>query len=270
MRQLPILAAFGHSLRSTFDNIGFAFHISWPWMLLLLPISIVGNIYIFLNAPAVQPRSFAEFPFEIIVVTVLMAVCAMIAFASIAVAWHRYILLDQVPVGMQRLRLDGTVWRYVGNTILITLFSGLIGIPFGLAIGVVSMLVGYASPALAGVIAVILFLALAFYLVSFSIRLGIKLPAIALERRDFSLKDARDVSRTNRWRIGCLMVLVFLCLVLVSLVFAAFSYAFGQAQSSTAVATLVIVQMAVNWAATIWNVTLLTSLYGFFVEQREF
>jgi len=40
------------------------------------------------------------------------------------VNWHRYILLDEVPHGMERLRLDATVWRYVGNILLIALILG--------------------------------------------------------------------------------------------------------------------------------------------------
>ena len=40
MRKLPAFAAFGHASRSTTDNIGFAFHISWPWVLMLLPFRV--------------------------------------------------------------------------------------------------------------------------------------------------------------------------------------------------------------------------------------
>jgi hypothetical protein len=29
-------------------------------------------------------------------------------------------------------------------------------------------------------------------------------------------------------------------------------------------------QLVINWIATIFGVTMLTSLYGFFVEKREF
>jgi hypothetical protein len=45
MRKLPVFAALGHAFKSTTDNIGFAFHISWPWMLLLLPLNVAVNLY---------------------------------------------------------------------------------------------------------------------------------------------------------------------------------------------------------------------------------
>jgi ABC-type xylose transport system permease subunit len=104
MKTLPVIAAFSHAIRSTNNNLSFAFRATWPWMLALLPVNIVGNLYIlansFGNPGEVNPK--------VLIPTFIMAIAGMVAFASIAVSWHRYILRDEIPRGMQRLRLDGT------------------------------------------------------------------------------------------------------------------------------------------------------------------
>ena len=50
MRKLPVFKALGHAIRSTTENMGFAFHISWPWMLLLLPFNAAVNLYLVFTA----------------------------------------------------------------------------------------------------------------------------------------------------------------------------------------------------------------------------
>ena len=57
MRKLPVIAALGNAFRSTTDNIGFAFHISWPWMLLLLPLNVAVNLYLVINGLE-DPKNF--------------------------------------------------------------------------------------------------------------------------------------------------------------------------------------------------------------------
>src|SRR5439155_22363973 len=99
------------------SNSGLAFHVRWRWMLVLLPINVAGEFYNFAHASA-DPEKIDP---GVAVASFVMLVAAGIAFASIAVSWHRYILLTEVPEGLARLRLDETVWRYVGNFILIFL-----------------------------------------------------------------------------------------------------------------------------------------------------
>lgn len=39
---------------------------------------------------------------------------SMLAFSSLSVSWHRLLLLDDEAEGVDRLRIDGIVWRYLG------------------------------------------------------------------------------------------------------------------------------------------------------------
>jgi hypothetical protein len=271
MRQLPVLAAFGHTVRSTLNNLKFAFHISWPWMLVLLPFNVAGNIYTTLNyTPSPAPtEAFAMPPADVLAVIIGIGALAFVSFGSIAVSWHRYILRDEVPVGLARFRLDKVVWRYVGNAIAITIVAtvvgGLVMLPFALAASLPLM-----TGTVGLVLAVPIFAAGAVCAIAVSMRLGIKLPAVAMDDHSVTLATAWNLTRDNHWRCGALLALVVLCLLGVGLVFAVLTSAFSGSVTSVAIVTLVIVQMAVNWVSTIWNVTVLTSLYGFFVEQREF
>ena len=265
MRKLPVFAALGHAFKSTTNNIGFAFHISWPWMLLLLPINIVGNIYLTLDAVQ-DPKDFNPFIFSLVL---LMIIPSIIAYSSIAVNWHRYILLDEMAEGWKRLRIDGLMWRYIGSAIGIFLLVFCIMLVFMIPLGLV-MFLGASMGNGALIIVVPAYLALVFFALVSSYRYSVKLPSIAIGRTDFTLRDAWKATIGNFWQILGLLLLFFLCLLLVSLLMLGISYVLGLNGGLPGLSISLAVQVAVNWVATILGVTLLTSLYGFFVEGREF
>jgi hypothetical protein len=123
--------------------------------------------------------------------------------------------------------------------------------------------VGYFLAAI-GIAALVLVGISAFY------RLGIKLPAVALYRRDFQLMDAWRASEGNGWRVLGLALLYFLTAIAAGLAFWIVGAIVGIVGGIPALALLVAMQMVVSWVLTILGVTLLTSLYGFFVEGRSF
>ncbi len=269
MRLLPVTAALSHSIDSTFRNIKFAFHASWPWMLVLLPINIAGNIYLVnLGLGEFNPTKPADPRF--LVVTMLMALASMVAFASIAVNWHRYILVNEVPHGAERLRQDAMVARYLGNTLMIAFLSMAIGMGATLPAGILFYIINSASTGLAIALVAVAAIVGFLLMIGLSVRWSMKLVAVALERRDLGIADAWRASTGNHWRIVGLYILVFLVLILVGTVFGGVAYVLGRSESIAALSTLITVQMAVNWVSTIWNITLLTSLYGFFIEGRDF
>jgi hypothetical protein len=272
MRTLPVIKAINHAIKSTTDNIAFAFHISWPWIVMLMPLNIATNLYVVFNN--LQPERggqpdmaalgkffMASFP---------LAIASIIAYASIAVNWHRYILLDEVPTGWQRLRVDGLMWRYIGNFILIFLI--VMAAAFGAAIGF--GLAGFMLRAIAGetVMAVILVpaaVALYVYAIMATYRLSVKLPAVALGRTEFSMTDVWKATEGNNWRLLGLLGLFLACMMLVGLATLLATLVF-QSLGTVGLSVSIAIQVLVNWVATILGVTLLTSLYGFFVEGREF
>ncbi|MBL8791523.1 MAG: hypothetical protein JNM45_13590, partial [Rhizobiales bacterium] len=176
MRTLPVTAAFGHVVRSTINNAGFAWKVSWPWMVVIIPINILAQLYGFTIEPG---KTGATGPS--LALGILIGLLTLFAFGSIAVSWHRYILLDEVPHGMARLRADNTVWRYFGNTLLIFLILMAGFLPVGLIAGVLMAALGNAG----AIISLPIYLAAIIFGVAAFYRLSVKLPAVALERSDF-------------------------------------------------------------------------------------
>ena len=71
------------------------------------------------------------------------------------------------------------------------------------------------------------------------------------------------------WRLLGLLILFILCMLAVGLAMLAVTFIFSKF-GTIGLSVLVAIQVMVNWLATILGVTILTSLYGFFVEGREF
>src|SRR6476646_3834517 len=92
-----------------------AFHMAWPWYAIVVPVSLA--FYLLLAAmTGGKPESSPALDF---LVTFIVGATAMLAAASIAVNWHRFILRDEVLRGTEVLRLDEVVWRYFGNMLII-------------------------------------------------------------------------------------------------------------------------------------------------------
>ncbi len=262
MRILPVGAAFNHAIQSTLKNIGFAFHVSWPWMLVLLPLKLLIDVHWGFGSVLIpKPNNFTYnvplTPFTIF---------SLVAFASIAVSWHRFILFDEVPQGLKRFRLDKTVWSYAGNTIAI------------FVIFILSYLVFLLASALAVLVlrsfSLILIIpggiALAIAAVYFMYRLSLKLPAIAVGRENTSFKEMIEITEGNFWPLTGFGFLYFLCAIALAAGFYGLTYVIALSGNAVLLSVFIAVQLLFNWLATIFAVTMLTSLYGFFVEQRDF
>lgn len=100
-------------------------------------------------------------------------------------------------------------------------------------------------------------------------RLMVKLPAIALERTDFTFRDAWAATRDNYWRILGLVISYMLVALTINLVVStSFSLIFYGGAIGVVLAA--IVSAFLNWVGIIFGISLLTTLYGFFVENRDF
>jgi hypothetical protein len=270
LRTLPIGPIISHMLSSTMNNLGFALRAQWPWMAIMAAIfAFIGVTANFpVDATPAQnevffrehPGQLAWFMFELVIGILV----AMLAFSSIAVAWHRYVLLDEVPQGMAKLRLDATVWRYFGNLILIGLLLIVAALPLTILVGLL-----IAANPLLGIIGALVYSALVMLPIIY--RLSIKLPAIALERKDFRMADAWTVSAGNWWQIVGVGLGVTALSWIVGLVMFAVSKLFSLVLGDSIGFWFdLALQVGVNWVLTIMGITLLTSMYGYFVEKRDF
>lgn len=270
LRFLPIGPTISHMLSSTLNNLGFALRAQWPWMLVVAAVfTVIGTTTgIPLTATPEENEAFFRANPEQILLFILavfgFVLISMLAFSSIAVAWHRYVLLDEVPQGLAKLRIDGTVWRYFGNIILIGLLLIVAMLPLLLLVVPLFAL----HPAI-GIIGALAYVVLVIMPIIY--RLSIKLPAIAMERRDFRLGDAWAVSAGNWWQIVGVGVGVTLLSWIIGLLMALVSKLLNVTLGDTVGFWIdIALQTCVNWVVTIMGITLLTSLYGYFVEKRDF
>jgi hypothetical protein len=269
MRTLPVGAAFSHSINSTINNLKFAFHVSWPWLIVLFPVSVISNVYFQMN-----PVERGQMPNPVVgLATFVVIALQIIGFASIAVNWHRFILKDEVPNSFAaRLRMDHVVWRYIGNTILLVLRGyGLILLAV-LPISFFVFLLGSSKTiaAIGIVIGGLLLLVACIWLIGAMVRWSIKLVGIAVEKPDFRMRDAWAVTENNHWQIFWLYVSFLLVALAIGFLMLGLTLSAVSIGSVAALVVVMAVQTAINWVMTVWGVTLLTSLYGFFVEGREF
>lgn len=273
MTEFRALPAIGHVLRSTFGNLGFAFRMSWPWMVFILLLQVL----VILLFPGLQKRlmsgTFTEADITIQLVTVYLVTsfASFFALSSVAVNWHRYILLDEEPEGWDRLRLDAPVMRYVGNIMLGQLIAAGVFLVGGLALIAAAVILAMILPevaarALTGVAMVGLWL----WVIIFAQRLFIKLPAAAIEREGYGFRDALADSKGHDVRLLGFVLLLLFFIVLVALAAAIPAYLvlalLGQGFAGELAGA--VFQFTVNWVAVIMSVTSLTTLYGIFGEGR--
>src|SRR5262245_17434935 len=127
MRPLPVLAALTHAFNSVWHNSTVAIRISWLWYAILAVVLAAGGQ--FLSAqPAIDPQS-PSLDAHGLALELVIVLIVLLANSSIAVRWHRYILLDEISGSFQVLRFDGKVWRYFGNTLLIMLVLAICTLP---------------------------------------------------------------------------------------------------------------------------------------------
>jgi hypothetical protein len=186
--------------------------------------------------------------------------------SSIAVNWHRYILLDEVPTGLDRLRMDAVVWRYFGNAILVGLAAAAAVMPLAVAMSILLAVVGMNVVVGSFVIAAIILVAV----MSFLYRWSLKLPAIALGRTDYGIGKAWQDTKGNHFRLAVVGISFLVIMAGAGLVIQMIGNGLENGLGAAGFLASLALQLLVNWIASILAVTILTSLYGFFVEAREF
>jgi hypothetical protein len=267
MRKLPVFAAFKHVWATVFNNAGAAFRLSWPWLLVMaatmaLFLAGIASLHAGLGSAKAGGEDFFLL---LIVVTVFV-----VAFASIAVNWHRFVLLDEMPKGMGVLRIDSQVWRYIGNLFLIGL---IVGLPF-LIVGSVLMyllnaMLGHSFFGMRMIFGGLVFFAVLLAVNVIVNRLAIKLPAIALGRRDYGLEKAWNDSTGNFLPIAGYLVLLYLSVFIPQKLLEWVSTNMAGSLGLLGAIQVVIVSVLVQWFALIVGISGLTTLYGFFAEKRN-
>ena len=97
-----------------------------------------------------------------------------------------------------------------------------------------------------------------------------KLPAVALGRTDFGFREAWNVSEGNFWPLAAVFALnaaaVLVSALVLLTIIAAFERIAPLGGAILGIALMAIFQLFY----TVFNASIFTSLYGFFVERRDF
>jgi hypothetical protein len=274
MRQLPVLAAVRHVWTTVFSNAGAAFRLSWPWLLIL---GAAGAVLAY-NIPAVPgPEISRQAAGALAWLIPLIAILNLVAMSSIAVNWHRYVLLDQMPKGLEILRIDGLVGRYIGNVFLMSLT---VLIPFVIVFFVsmpvlraccLPFPVGTASFSWPRATIGVAFIVLLFIIGNAVVyRLGVKLPAVALGSRDYKFVNALLGTRGNFLRITAFTFLLILSIAIPQQLIFWLAGPLVNALGMIGSIQIFIANIVFQWLALIVGISALTSLYGYFAEKRDF
>ena len=193
-RSLAPMAVIEFAIAAVFRHFFFGLGLVLSWLVLLSPLlALVWFLAFRTGLPdwkALPPASMAGL--------VLLGAGALIASFSIAVNWHRRVLLGETPRRLRWVRLDGVMWRYVLGFLLILVVLALYaGAAFGittLAAPALEPQLGPAAKPVGIAIAVLIGLSALFTFY----RLASWLAGIAVEDPDYDLRTAWRATQKNR------------------------------------------------------------------------
>jgi hypothetical protein len=246
-----------HALAMVFGNFGQAMRLSiGPFLI------AAGLIYALAEALEIGAVSLMFLAMDptnsdpLILVFLLVALLiAVFVTAWVAVAWHRFILLEEYVQLMPQLR-DRPIGGYVLTSLGIGVWIVLVSFGAGLVLGIFMALTGTGDSIVIGFVGGALIGALSSYV---WFRLALVLPGLAIGKR-MKLSEAFAATRPLD---GTIWQVVF---ILVFINFLAQTAAGAIAPGSVAVQ--LILNGVVTWFSFMIGLSVLTTLYGHLMEGR--
>ncbi len=239
---------FIHSVRLVFSNLGAAFQIS------LVPYAISGLAFLFLGAQAISimesasPEELAAADGGLWLNLIIYGIVAILMSLWIAVAWHRYVLLEEYPTGWIPSFHSSEIGGYFIKGLLLGFIIFGAALLFSISVGLILLpILGPFFP--------FLVIALATYLFY---RFCPVLPAVAVGH-PMTFGTAWEATKGNGGAIAMLVLLV----VLLSMLLEVPNMIGG---SDTVIG--IIYSLVVSWIMTLVGSSVLTTFYGHFVEGR--
>lgn len=184
---LPVWPLVIEAHRLFLVNLAALVRTAFTWICLFL--AIVAPLYWFLW-PA-EVASWNRPNAESLFLVFLTLAISTLAGSSLAIAWHRFILLGERLPGPGYVRLDGIVKTYFAVALIYTLW-------FTLPLLVLGRDTAYRGPSDFDTAIAITTLILAVWMIT---RLLMLLPAISLDRTDATMETAWLWSQGSFWRL---------------------------------------------------------------------
>lgn len=247
---------FKHSVSMVFNNFGTAIRLASPLiavMVLMLVVfgpEIITGDYDF--DPYTSMPSEAGVTFAIVVSTLLQ----IIASLWVAVAWHRFILLEEGANGFLPSFNGSRILAYFGWGLLLFIIMAVVGGVVGAAGGLIMVM----GSAVTGILGVAIIVAAVVLSIVLSARLYIILPAAAVGS-DMTLKGAWDATRGYTGTVVLAYVFFILIAIVIGGVIGFLSVFLGIIGA--------VIMIAIEVVFTLIGFSFLTTLYGIIVENRE-
>ena len=253
MRKLSPFKAVSHAFTSVFTYRAEALRIGMFWIPVLFAL---GLLRLAIGEPDPEAMHLDASAFVQLAATVV----SFIAFSSMAVSWHRYILRDERAAPW---RLDKLALRYAGNSMLIVVMAGVPLLGVALAASMMPM-------RQAPLFSIFVFLPAGLAAGTAITALSIKLPAVALGRNDFGFRDAWGVAKGHLWPILGVFLLNAAAVLGAMFVILLLASSLTSLDPIAGRIALLVIDPWDTLFISLFNASIFTSLYGFFVERRDF
>lgn len=247
-----------HAIGMVLSNLGAALRISAVLMAIQFVLAVVlGVQFIYLGEDRSAMMMAGTYPYAgAALVMIIQAVSAL----WIAVAWHRFILREEQPGAVMPTFNGAAMLSYLWGGIIFVLILLVVAIPFGILAGLIAAPMVAAGAATGVMIGGLLLFVIVWIPVAYvSYRISPILPSAALQAR-IPLKEAWYATGTSGVAFVVLAVVSVLAVWVIGLPgallgnfssFLAFVWAF-----------------AVQWAVLLVGASVLTTIYGHYVENR--
>lgn len=249
---------FLHAVRMVLGNLSVAIRISAVLMVVqLLAVLLLGAGSLFSGEDTTARIEQGTYPLG---GAFLGLVVMIVTGLWVAVSWHRFILREEVPAGPLPAFNAGAIGSYFLAGIILGIILVLISVPVAFLAGIILapfLIAGGGEPGiLAGfVLFVVVYLPVAYV----AYRLSPVLPSAALQAR-MPLKEAWYATGTSGADFVVLTVVTVVAAWLIQLPAALL------APSAPLLAA--ILGFLANWASVLVGASILTTIYGHYVEKR--
>ncbi|QXT39937.1 hypothetical protein [Gymnodinialimonas ceratoperidinii] len=199
----------------------------------------------------------------------LTVIVGLISWLWAAVAWHRYVLLEEYPNGLLPRWRGSNIANYFGNALLILLVMIAVALLGGIVVGIFVAVLQ--SPAIIVALGIGLIIGVSWM----ATRVGLVLPAAAIGERLTLRESWAATAPVSGQIILPIIVIALVTTILNQGIVAVFGTSvdvmtpIGQQQQVTLSAIGVVLSVAVGWAQMLVNLALMTTLYGNLIEGRQ-
>lgn len=183
---------------------------------------------------------------------IFVSFIAFIGVLAIAVAWHRFILLDERPTGWLPAFDGRRMLVYFGYSLALGLVAMIIALVVGMVLGIFAMLGGAIMVILTGFVTVFVALVIGY-------RLALILPASSVDK-PLRLGEAWAATSGATGDIVVLALISAVASVVISLPSLVFT--------GPLLPVGVLWDAAATWLSLMVGISILTTLYGHYVEGR--